>query len=351
MWFQTLDSLGGGNLTLEDYNKLVVGDFHLVQEGGVNRYVNHVAQALGMGWLYATFTLSNQVLRVGSTTPVNINTVTTSPEIHLVWSKVLHDGLILEDVLRRSIPAPILGFGYGEMGGTITVPKPDIQKVIEKAIKEGIVPSNSDIVIDSTGAVTVDGICINELAKILGIIIGDIANPPTDLTGIIELLQQILGRQLTQEELERIQAALDVQTGALWDILSKITEQAQVQTDILAEVRVLTQTAQAPPNGGFVDPNIPFFQDRFPFSLPQDFVNLLGLIKEDEKVPIFKYDFKLKNELLGIDIDREIVIDPTMFRTENGTDIFRAFVRFAIIVLFAVGLIRLSIKLVGLVSL
>jgi hypothetical protein len=90
----------------------------------------------------------------------------------------------------------------------------------------------------------------------------------------------------------------------------------------------------------------PFILDRFPFTLPWDLWDLFSLLivdLDEDYLPIFEYDFIVKNETLGVDINRKIVVDPTRFRV-GDVDVVRTFIRWVSSILYVFLLVKLSVK-------
>jgi hypothetical protein len=314
----------------------------------------------------AAIAIPDTYIRVSTGEFVHRKDVAVNPNIRLFVAD-MQGGMTIDDLLS----SPVVGVPAEGRERRVVIPIPDWEMFTTKGEELGLIGENPDIVIGADGVQSIDGICIKELARlinisvdvpatdlsgilellreimgrqitpaVLGSILGSVVvgNPATDLSGIKEQLERILGRQLTQEELERIQADLS-------GILSGVETQVQTQADILKELEMQTGLMQAELELVETAVNIPFFQDRFPFSVANDYMNFIAFFQRMERPPIFDYDFNIQSEILGIDIQRKIVIDLTKFRTPGGVDVFRAFVRTGILVFFVVGLIRVSIKL------
>jgi hypothetical protein len=211
----------------------------------------------------------------------------------------------------------------------ITIPMPYWQGIIKSAIDKGLVRENPELVIDNTGVRTVDGIDIKELERLINITV-DV--PATDLKGVIELLQQIYGRQLTAQELTKIHEMLQTQTTTL--------------VEILEAVRTLTEPVDVPivwtPEmfGNFSG------IDRFPFSLPWDLMRILTMFIVEEKDPVFEFELKTNADIGGVEIgvDEVFVLDLTALRI-GGVDVVKVFINFVSLVLFVAALIKLTPKL------
>jgi hypothetical protein len=184
----------------------------------------------------------------------------------------------------------------------IIIPKHDWEKVVDKAIKERLVERDSDIVISPEGIQSIGGIDINELMKLLNITVEVTPTVPADLFKTME----------------------------------EILEEMRTQTALISGPGI-------PGSPGIAD-NLPFFQDLFPFSIVYDYMYFLELFNTRQEPPIFTYNIRFINKIFTV--NEQIVIDPTMFKTDGGVDMIQIFVRSAIIILVITTLIRFTVKLV-----
>ena len=189
-----------------------------------------------------------------------------------------------------------------------------------------------------------------------------IADKKLDGTTIDEVLAQPVTNPQEYQDNKDVFIPLPPITGLLNDFINKglvsenpevrINEKGEVTTVDGIDVKELERTLELEKTMPgvteipFSASDMPFFSHLFPFSLGSDFLNFIGILhNEDEMPPIFSYDFVIKNELLGIDINKKFVVNPTIFRNERDQDVVRMFLRYGIIVLFSIGLIRLTAKL------
>ena len=189
-----------------------------------------------------------------------------------------------------------------------------------------------------------------------------IADTKLDGTTIDDVLAQPVTNPQEYQDNKDVFIPLPPITGLLNDFINKglvsenpevrINEKGEVTTVDGIDVKELERTLELEKTMPgvteipFSASDMPFFSHLFPFSLGSDFLNFIGILhNEDEMPPIFSYDFVIKNELLGIDINKKFVVNPTIFRNERDQDVVRMFLRYGIIVLFSIGLIRLTAKL------
>jgi hypothetical protein len=264
-------------------------------------------------------TIPNTYIKVSTGELVHYSEVTDNPQINLFLADT-QDGVTIDDIIGGTVPNV-----HTESPRVRFVPKTEPGKMIEKAIKQGLIPDNPEIVIDATGIKSVGGIDWDELQRRLDAIP---VTPPLDISGIMGMLGAILGRMPTTQEMN--------------DILEMMRTQTRTQT----QIRDLVETMEKRTSDRIDRISIAFpgAIDRFPFSLPWDFARIFVYLNVSPREPIFHYDFKIQNEFLGIDINRTIIIDPTIFRV-GGLDVVRLLINSASWILFLLALIKATAKL------
>jgi hypothetical protein len=199
------------------------------------------------------------------------------PDMHLMVTRTAEDGTTIEDVIKGKVP------GVDNLGfDVISLPKPWLEDIIDKAIDKGLVSTDPDIAINSAGDILVDGTNIKDLEKAL----------------------------------------------------------EGTKTDTLDLAFVL------PDAGSWKsDFNMNMVIDRFPFSLPWDLQYVMGMLRVQPKPPIFTYNIRLGQQGSWFYIDREMTIDPTIFRGKSGVDMIQVFIRFISVILVVIALIKATLRI------
>ena len=176
----------------------------------------------------------------------------------------------------------------------VDIPFPKELDLIKKAIREGIVSENPVIERDRDGIKTVDGINIQDLQKLLDGI-EDMSEENLALLRQIlastRAIETLVGKdRLTDEDLERILSGLGV--GTLPGLLDNLGDLSKANTDvlkdILTEVQTITRTLELEARELDFDVRLPAVFDKFPFSLPFDFYNIITLFVETPRTPAFE---------------------------------------------------------------
>ena len=171
-----------------------------------------------------------------------------------------------------------------------------------------------------------------------------------DFEGYLQQIIQLLGKSNTNtSSIERItQNILDYEIKVVgsFDMLKAAMEgckaEMQKQTGILGDIYDILQPDPCEPS---IDPpNVPII-DKFPFSLPWDFYNLITIFVAEEKPPIFTVPIKTKIDTGGLGYEIDETLDLTQFRI-NGVDMVRAITRSAFIIAAVLGLIFATRKLI-----
>jgi hypothetical protein len=338
-WFQ-------GGLSSNDIERLR-NDVLLLDvcshNGGTISKSSEFPDALYMTWNQPWNVFVSHVVRVGdpgSRDPVPWTTITDFFDFKLARVTPVN-GVSFEDIVTGAVTAAFLEGGGEEIRPPLVLPPfiaPPcyLNRFVNGATEAGLVPANPELVFNRDGIQTIGGVDAQVIADTLGIPHPrdedkPIVIPPTDLTGIIDFLRQILGRMPTQAEIDATREALTTGTDTLTEIRDMLWEITQPQIPQMPDI-------------GDIFPEIPNFTNRFPFSIPSDYLNLMRTIEANEKVPIFVYDFIIQNERLGIDIQREIVIDLTRFKV-GEVDVVREFLRYGFLLVFLVYLLKVSVKM------
>ena len=226
------------------------------------------------------------------------------------------------------------------------------EELVGQAESLGILGDDPMLTLDENGnIVAADGIDLSKLEDLLNKILeGQIQFE--DFEGYLQQIIQLLGKSNTNtSSIEKITQNIleyEMKAAGNFALLKSAMEgckaEMQKQTGILGDIYDILNPDPCDPS---IDPpKVPII-DKFPFSLPWDFYNLITIFVADEKPPIFKVPIKTTIDTggLGYEIDEEITLDLTQFRI-GGVDMVRAITRSAFIILAVLGLIFATRKLI-----
>lgn len=189
--------------------------------------------------------------------------------------------------------------------------------------------------IDENGdIVAADNIAIDKLQEILDAIKAGTIDFD-DIKEYMQVITQLIGAgNLTADEQRRLLDNVDTNVEALAGDISAIRAFA----DSLAEAKT--------ENLDF-DTSSTTIIDKFPFSIPFDFYNLITILVENPKEPIFYFKVQTTMNVGGLnqEIDETIEIDLTRFKY-NGYDIIRMITNATSIIFFVACLITGTKKLI-----
>jgi DNA-binding ferritin-like protein (Dps family) len=344
MFFRVFD----GHINGIPEGRFLSGYFRLVREGNRLIYRHSNTYTVINPIHRVEFTLPNSVISMNDGDRVlNLSAVTNTPDIRFILAGRSH-GLDI----KRTIQSASSVASSDEDTTSFPIPGtvPGLNELINGGIEEGLFSDNPVLAFDNTGIVEIGGIDVQELQRILNINITQPQNPTVDLSGIISLLEtiiRILPGLKAPDVIVNVPPAVinppDVVVNVpdvvvnVPDVIVNVPDVVVNVPDVIVNVPEIPPMPPLPSDFGFI-------LDRFPFSLPWDFWSLLTMFVVEPKEPIFIYDFNIQNNLLGIDIKREMTIDLTRFRF-MGVDVFQEFIRFGIISLYVFGLIKATVKL------
>lgn len=220
-------------------------------------------------------------------------------------------------------------------GGTIDIPLTDDEAALVGGLGFGLLNRDSLLGFNADGSLaSADGIPIDKLQQILEAL----QNGTLEFDDIQSYLQTmstlIANGNLTASEQKKLLDNVATNVEALAGDISAIRDFA----DSLAETKT--------ENLDF-DTSSTTIIDKFPFSIPFDFYNIITLLVENPKEPIFYFKVQTTMNVGGLNqkIDETIEIDLTRFKY-NGYDIVRMITNATSIILFVACLITGTKKLI-----
>lgn len=278
------------------------------------------------------------------------------------------DGTCLASVAKESdIPSFYVGYGYSEKytgesypgekysdlynditiddftavigGGETEIPLSDSEQAVSNALAVGLINDDSLLTIDENGSITAaDGISIEKLNEIVEMLKSG-SLEFEDIQSYLQTISQLVANgNLTAQQQKAILDNVGTYVGTMSDDISKIN--ANIAS--IAAALELDKTN----NLDFDIPSTPII-DKFPFSIPFDFYNILTLLIETPKEPIFYIRINTDMNVGGLNqsIDETITLDLTQFKY-NGYDIIRIITNSTSILLFSMCLISGTKKLI-----
>ncbi len=224
-------------------------------------------------------------------------------------------------------------------GTTIDIPRTDDEQAIADGIDLGIIDEDGKIVLDEDGnIVSIDGLNIDKLMQLIQQIAD---NGSISFDSVEEYLAEI----------SRLLRLANVDSAAMNTVIANLKELEQAQSkdiaDINANVAAIAEalTAAKEANLEFETPDVSIF-DKFPFSLPWDFYNVISLLCTEEKAPVFTVPIETNLQFGSLDyeVDEEIVLDLTVFKL-NGYDVVQIFTSTTSYLFFIICLIGATKKL------
>lgn len=211
----------------------------------------------------------------------------------------------------------------------------DGENTVSDALALGLISPGDILTIDENGdIVAADNIAIDKLQEILDAIKAGTIDFD-DIKEYMQVITQLIGAgNLTADEQRRLLDNVDTNVEALAGDISAIRAFA----DSLAEAKT--------ENLDF-DTSSTTIIDKFPFSIPFDFYNLITILVENPKEPIFYFKVQTTMNVGGLnqEIDETIEIDLTRFKY-NGYDIIRMITNATSIIFFVACLITGTKKLI-----
>lgn len=224
-------------------------------------------------------------------------------------------------------------------GTVVEVPRTDKEQAIADGIDLGLVDEDGNIILDENGnIVSIDGLNIDKLMQLIQQIAD---NGSISFDSVEEYLAEI----------SRLLRLANVDSAAMNTVISNLKELEKAQSkdisEINANVAAIAEalTAAKEANLEFETPDVSIF-DKFPFSLPWDFYNVISLLCTEEKEPVFivPLETNLQFGTLDYEVDEEIVLDLTVFKL-NGYDVVQIFTSTTSYLFFIVCLIGATKKL------
>lgn len=223
-------------------------------------------------------------------------------------------------------------------GGDTDFPLSDDEQSISDALGIGLINDDSALTIDENGNITAaDGIAIGKLNDIIEML----KNGTLEFEDIQSYLKTIstlvANGNLTAQQQKVLMDNVNTKVADISGDISKINE------NIASIAKALENDTE---NLDFEVPSSTII-DKFPFSIPFDFYNIITLLVENPKDPVFYININTDLNSFGIDqkIDESIKLDLTVFKY-NGYDIVRIITNATSIILFSLCLISGTKKLI-----
>lgn len=224
-------------------------------------------------------------------------------------------------------------------GGEIDIPLTDAEQAVSDALAAGLLTGDSSLAIDESGnIVSADGIVIGKLSDIV-----DALKSGTlefeDIQSYLQTISQLVQNgNLTAQQQKALLDNVNTKVADISGDISKINENIAS----IAEALEIDETQ----NLDFKTPSTTII-DKFPFSIPFDFYNVITLLAETPKEPIFHFDINTYMDVGGINqrICESIELDLTVFKY-NGYDMVRIITNATSIILFSLCLISGTKKLI-----
>ena len=224
-------------------------------------------------------------------------------------------------------------------GIAVDVPRTDEEQAIADGINLGLVDEDGNLILDENGnIVSIDGLNIDKLMQLIQQIAD---NGSISFDSVEEYLAEI----------SRLLRLANVDSAAMNTVIANLKELEKAQSkdisDINENVAAIAEalTAAKEANLDFEIPEASIF-DKFPFSLPWDFYNVISLLCTEEKAPVFTVPIETNLQFGSLDyeVDEEIVLDLTVFKL-NGYDVVQIFTSTTSYLFFIVCLIGSTKKL------
>lgn len=220
-------------------------------------------------------------------------------------------------------------------GGSIDIPLTEDEAALVGGLGFGLLNRDSLLGFNADGSLaSADGIPIDKLQQILEAL----QNGTLEFDDIQSYLQTmstlIANGNLTESQqltvLKNIKDFVEEQNGDISAIREFVDSLAEIKTENLD-----------------FDTSSTTIIDKFPFSIPFDFYNLITILVENPKEPIFYFKVQTTMNVGGLNqkIDETIEIDLTRFKY-NGYDIVRMITNATSIILFVTCLITGTKKLI-----
>lgn len=220
-------------------------------------------------------------------------------------------------------------------GGSIDIPLTEDEAALVGGLGFGLLNRDSLLAFNADGSLaSADGIPIDKLQQILEAL----QNGTLEFDDIQSYLQTmstlIANGNLTESQqltiLKNIKDFVEEQNGDISAIREFVDSLAEIKTENLD-----------------FDTSSTTIIDKFPFSIPFDFYNLITILVENPKEPIFYFKVQTTMNVGGLNqkIDETIEIDLTRFKY-NGYDIVRMITNATSIILFVACLITGTKKLI-----